>query len=858
MSRRRRRDERGAAPERQGGEPRARRVRRSVDEAELHYGEENRRRAREFFGRSPGAATGAEGGGAAPPGGDRPGPRRLRWAGAEPPAYRWSPEEVTGELPLPADMFGLAPESPGLAQQPPGPWMTGEHRAVHVEEPWATERDDPGGGEPGAAGARPPADRPDPWAGGSPARGADPWGPGRAEPHAPREAGPWAPDPEATRAPDGRAGPWAPGRDETWSPGEPTGGDAGWARQPAADHEPGWAPAPSWDTPDVGWGGPDTAEQDVVWEETWPATPGPTTAAEEAAGDAGGTTTAAPEEAEPAPRSNARGSLLVAAGIFLSRCAGLIREMVTAAFLGAGPAADAFKAALRIPNLMQNLLGEGVLSASFIPVYARLRAEGRDEEAGHVAGAIAGLLAALTGVISLVGVVFAAPLTDLLVPGFAEDKYELTVQLTRIMFPGIGFLVLSAWCLGVLNSHKQFFLSYVAPVLWNVAQIAALVGGAVVVGGHTSAADQRDLAVALSWGVFVGGVLQFGVQLRPVRRLLGAVRPNLHARDPWVRSVIGRFLPVLAGRGAIQIMGWVDLWLASYLVSGAVSSLTYTMVLYLLPVSLFGVSVAAAELPDMSQVSVHDPDTRRRFRLRLEDSMARMGWYVAFTATMFIVVGDVIVAAVFERGSFGRADTVAVWLTLAVLAVGLLPATATRLLQNGLYALDDPRTPARLGVLGVVLSAIVGLAFMFPLDRLYVGPEQVEGWGDVFAVGPLPAAVRDDPEGVVHLGILGLAIGATVSRWVEYRMLSTALAWRIGRTKLAGRWLPPISVGCAVAAVVAAGAERVLAALPDVVEVVLVVGPAGLAYMAVTHRLGVPEARATVARLGGIARRLRR
>src|SRR5690606_36738380 len=154
-----------------------------------------------------GAATGAEGGGAAPPGGDRPGPRRPRWAGAEPPAYRWSPAEVTGELPLPADMFGLAPESPGLAQQPPGPWMTGEHRAVHVEEPWAPVWAGPVGGGPGAAGARPPAVRPDPWAGGSPARRADPWGPGRAEPHAPREAGHWATVPEATRSPDGRAGP---------------------------------------------------------------------------------------------------------------------------------------------------------------------------------------------------------------------------------------------------------------------------------------------------------------------------------------------------------------------------------------------------------------------------------------------------------------------------------------------------------------------------------------------------------------------------------------------------------------------------------------------------------------------------
>jgi putative peptidoglycan lipid II flippase len=711
---------------------------------ELHYGETNRRRAREYLGLSDDA----------PP--ERSGRRRAR-AAADADRSRYAPEDMTGELPVPADMFGLAPDSPGVAQQPLAPWMTGEHQAVRLDDPPAYAEPRPG------ASVFAPPDTAIP----------------------PRPAPP---------------------------------------RRPAAGHPTDVAGAPT----DVG------AEPPAVAPPPPPAT----------------------GERPAAPPASTRGSLLVAAGIFLSRCAGLIREMVIASFLGNSAAADAFKAALRIPNLMQNLLGEGVLSASFIPVYARLRAEGRDDEAGRLAGAIAGLLAALTGVVSLVGVLLADPLTSVLVPGFAAGKHELTVQLTRIMFPGIGFLVLSAWCLGVLNSHKRFFLSYVAPVLWNVAQVAALVAGVLVVGGHTTADDQWDLAVALSWGVLVGGVLQFGLQLRPVSRLLGGVRVNLDTGSEWVRSVLGRFTPVLVGRGAIQIMAWVDLWLASFLVSGAVSTLTYTMVLYLLPVSLFGMSVAAAELPDMSQVEVNDPETRRRFRLRLEEGMARIGWYVAFTATMFVVVGDVIVAALFERGEFTRADTVAVWLTLAVLAVGLLPATSSRLLQNGLYALDDPRTPARLGVLSVVLSAIVGVAFMFPLDRLFVGPASVEGWGDIVAAGPLPPAVRVNPAEIPRLGIVGLAIGAAVARWVEYRMLSTALAWRVGRTKMAGRWLGPIAIGCAVASGVAFLAELVFAPVPDLVEVVLVVGPAGLAYMAVTHRLGVPESRATVARLAAARRRV--
>ena len=132
-------------------------------------------------------------------------------------------------------------------------------------------------------------------------------------------------------------------------------------------------------------------------------------------------------------------------------------------FFGVSAIADAFTAAFKIPNLMQNLLGEGVLSASFIPVYARLLEEGKDEEAGRVAGAVAGLLAAAAGTFTVLAVLLAAPLTTLIAPGFTGPKYELTVSLMRIITPGVAVLVLSAWCLGVLNSHRRFFLSYVAP-----------------------------------------------------------------------------------------------------------------------------------------------------------------------------------------------------------------------------------------------------------------------------------------------------------------------------------------------------------------------------------------------------------
>ena len=171
-----------------------------------------------------------------------------------------------------------------------------------------------------------------------------------------------------------------------------------------------------------------------------------------------------------------RSATLVAAGIFLSKIAGLIRERVFAHFFGNSDVADVFRAAIRIPNFLQNLFGEGVLSASFIPVYARLRALGQDEEASDVADAVATLLALVTSVLVLIGVLATPYFIDLIAFGFHGAKRELTIRLVRIFFPGAGLLVMSAWCLGILNSHRRFFLSYAAPIAWNAVMIFTLIG----------------------------------------------------------------------------------------------------------------------------------------------------------------------------------------------------------------------------------------------------------------------------------------------------------------------------------------------------------------------------------------------
>ena len=231
------------------------------------------------------------------------------------------------------------------------------------------------------------------------------------------------------------------------------------------------------------------------------------------------TEAAPPIERRAVPRTSGKAfersksaALLVGMGILLSRFAGLIRQTMMARYLGADVAADAFNAAFRIPNMLQNLFGEGVLSASFIPEYAGLLGRGDEKEATKLAGAVAGMLALVASVIVLVGVLTAPWLVAVIANGFTGEKRELTVRLTRILFPGAGLLVFSAWCLGILNSHRRFFMSYTAPVLWNLAMVAALV---FFHDGRT----QVQLAMYLAIASVVGSALQFGVQLPQVLKL---------------------------------------------------------------------------------------------------------------------------------------------------------------------------------------------------------------------------------------------------------------------------------------------------------------------------------------------------
>src|SRR2546423_13600047 len=249
--------------------------------------------------------------------------------------------------------------------------------------------------------------------------------------------------------------------------------------------------------------------------------------------------------------STGRHAFMVGAGILISRIIGVIRQRVFAHYLGFSDAAGAFSAAFRIPNFLQNVFGEGALSASFIPVYANLLARGEKEEAARVADAVLTLLALATSLIVLVGVLTTPFFVGLFAYSFDPATRALTIQLIRIFFPGAGLLVLSAWCLGVLNSHRKFFLSYTAPVVWNLAIIAALFW-------FGRREDQFHLATFTAWGSVVGSALQFGVQMPTVLKLIRRLRPVVDIATENEPPGPRNFFPAFISAGVVRISSFVD------------------------------------------------------------------------------------------------------------------------------------------------------------------------------------------------------------------------------------------------------------------------------------------------------------
>ncbi len=531
-------------------------------------------------------------------------------------------------------------------------------------------------------------------------------------------------------------------------------------------------------------------------------------------------------------RSSTAASAMVAAGILLSRVAGLVRLSVFAHYFGTSKYADVFSAGLRMPNVLQNLLGEGTLSASFIPVYSELIHQGRKKEAGQVAGAIFALLLAAAGALALIGVALAPLLVSIFLPGFAGERRDLTIQVVRIIFPMTGILVLSAWSLGILNSHRNFFLSYFAPVVWNAAMIATL----VAFGGRLS---PERLVMALAWGALAGGALQFLVQLPRVLKLNREIRVRWAPRIPQVQETLRNAGPAVMGKGVVQISAYLDNVLASFLAAGAVSTLQYAQTLYILPISLFGMSVAAAELPELARQRASGGEV---LRARASAGLERIAFYVVPSFIAFALLGDVVIATLLQRGEFDRADTLLVYFTLLGFSLGLVATTASRLLSSTFFALRDTVTPARYATLRVAISLVLAVVLMLQFESVTVaGYRTPPGIFSGLRIGGAP------------LGAVGLALGSGVGAWVEWYLLKRSLRGRIGAVGAGAGPLGRMFIAALVGAALAWGMRILLPNdLPTLITGVLVLGVYGATYFVVAAALGLDQAGAIFRRIKGM------
>jgi putative peptidoglycan lipid II flippase len=440
----------------------------------------------------------------------------------------------------------------------------------------------------------------------------------------------------------------------------------------------------------------------------------------------------------------------------------------------------------------------------------------------------------VAGAFALLGILLAPVLVSVFTPGFEGHRRELMISVVRIVFPMTGVLVLSAWALGILNSHRKFFVPYFAPVLWNVAIIAAL----IAFGRRT---DLDGLLMAAAWGALVGGVLQFVVQLPWVLKLERELRLNSGRGEPAFKEVVRNAAPAIAGRGVVQLSAYVDTVLASLLAIGAVARLRYAQTLYVLPVSLFGMSVAAAELPDLARAR---GGATTALRDRTVAALRRVAFYVVPSFVAFVAIGDVLVAGLYRTGEFGAADVTVVWLTLVGYSLGMLASTATRVYQSAFFALRDTRTPARVATLRVLTAAAVGGGLMVQLEPISL-------LGFTLPAGVLAGANIDG----VPLGPVGLASGAAVGAWLEWWLLRGRLRAQLG-TVGAGAWPLVKLFGAALAAAVAArGVAWLLRELGPLPAAFIVAAVFGVVYYGVARALGLGEADVLLA---GLRRRLRR
>ncbi|MDD5259721.1 MAG: murein biosynthesis integral membrane protein MurJ [bacterium] len=392
----------------------------------------------------------------------------------------------------------------------------------------------------------------------------------------------------------------------------------------------------------------------------------------------------------------------VSGATLLSRVLGYVRDMVVASRFGNGWAADAFYLAFRIPNVLRDLLGEGSLSSGFIPVFSECLVKKGKNEAATLYSACLGILLVILSGVTLLGMIFAPAVVRLIAWGWwnKPDQLALAIKLTRIMFPFIAFISLSALAMGALNSLQVFFIPAAAPMMLSVFEIAAVLWLVPLM---------KVPIEGLAWGVLLGGLFQFLWQV-PYLAKNGFLHRIIFRITPLVRKIGILMIPVAIGSGVRQLNVLIDQVCASFLQDGSIMALYYANRLYQLPLALFGLSIVTVALPAMSlSAAKKDLDQlKHTFSLSI-----RMTMFTLIPSTIgLIVLGQPIIRLLFEHGSFNAQGTALTALALAFYALGLIFFAGAKIGASAFYALQDTKTPVKIAIAAMVLNTVLNIILM--------------------------------------------------------------------------------------------------------------------------------------------------
>ncbi len=419
-----------------------------------------------------------------------------------------------------------------------------------------------------------------------------------------------------------------------------------------------------------------------------------------------------------------------------SRVLGFVREALIAATLGAGPVADAFYAAFRFPNLFRRLFAEGAFNSAFVPLFAKELEGGGKEEAAKFAGEVFSVLTLILAVLTVFAMAFMPALVGTIIaPAFAEnpEKFALTTDLTRIMFPYLAAMSLVAMLSGILNSLRRYFIAALAPVLLNAVLIAAL-----LYAGYTNASDPV-VGYLLAFGVVVSGFLQLGLLVLELRRADFSFRPRRPQMSAKVRRLLALALPAALTGGTVQINLVIGQIIASRQ-EGAIALLSYADRIYQLPLGVVGVAIGVVLLPELSR-ALRAGDAGETASLQNKSLEFGLGLTVPAAIALMIIPVE-IVTVLYERGAFTSVTTGGVAAALAAFGIGLPAFVMIKVFQPAYFAREDMRTPLWFSVAALVINA-GGSLLLFP-----------------------------------SLGHVGIALATSLSGWANAILLGGYLWWR--------------------------------------------------------------------------------